>query len=165
MDFSKFRQITTFVFDVDGVFTDNSILVTENGDLLRTMNTRDGQALKYAMEKGYNIAIITKGFSKGVRIRFEMLGVPHIYDSLKEKVSAFEAYKSMLNLHKEEILYMGDDLPDLPVYDLAGISVCPADAAIDNLSKAQYITAKKGGEGCVREIIEKVMRIQNKWLI
>lgn len=164
MDFSKFRKITTFIFDVDGVFTDNTVIVMENGDLIRTMNTRDGQAVKVALGQGYNIAVITKGLSTGVRKRFELLGVPHIYDRLSEKTAAFEELKSNLKLSKDEILYMGDDLPDIPIYERVGIAVCPADAAEDNLAKAEYITSKKGGEGCVREIIEKVLRIQNKWL-
>lgn len=164
MQFEKFRHITTFIFDVDGVFTNNEVIVMENGDLVRTMNTRDGQAVKIALEAGYNIAVITKGFSEGVRKRFELLGVPHIYDKLSEKISAFDHYVSLMNLTPEEILFMGDDIPDIPLYEKVAISVCPADGANDNLGKAAYITSKKGGEGCVREIIEKVMRIQNKWV-
>lgn len=164
MDFEKLRYITTFIFDVDGVFTNNEVIVMENGDLVRTMNTRDGQAVKFALEAGYNIAVITKGFSAGVRKRFELLGVPYIYDKLSEKTAAFEEYTTLLGLKKHEILFMGDDIPDIPLYSRVAISVCPADAANDNLTKADYITSKKGGEGCVREIIEKVMRIQNKWL-
>ncbi|MBK9257524.1 MAG: 3-deoxy-D-manno-octulosonate 8-phosphate phosphatase [Saprospiraceae bacterium] len=161
----RLEKITTFVFDVDGVFTNSEVIVMENGDLVRTMNTRDGQAVKYALESGYHIAIITKGFSNGVRKRFELLGIKYIYDSLSEKLAAFEAFVNELSLKKEEILFMGDDIPDLILYDKVSVSVCPADGATDNLQKADFITHKKGGQGCVREIIEKVMRIQNKWLI
>jgi 3-deoxy-D-manno-octulosonate 8-phosphate phosphatase (KDO 8-P phosphatase) len=163
MDFSLMNQITTFVFDVDGVFTNSEVIVMENGDHIRTMNTRDGQALKFAMDAGYNVAIITKGFSPGVRNRFEFLGVPHIYDRLSEKESAFDDYIKKLGLVKSEILFMGDDIPDLVLFEKVGISACPADAAIENLQRAKYISSKNGGQGCVREVIEKVMRLQGKW--
>ena len=157
------NNITTFVFDVDGVFTNSEVIVMENGDHVRTMNTRDGQALKFAMEAGFNVAIITKGFSAGVRKRFEFLGVPHIYDRLSEKESAFHEYINELGLTKNEILYMGDDIPDLVLFDKVGISACPSDAAVENLQRANYISSRKGGQGCVREVIEKVMRLQGKW--
>lgn len=160
---SLFDQITTLIFDVDGVFTNGEVIVMEDGTFVRTMHTRDGQALKFAMEAGYHVAIMTKGFSEGVRKRFEILGVNYIYDKLHDKTNAFHDFKSKLNLKKEEILYMGDDIPDLTVYPLAGISVCPADGAFENLERAMYITARNGGQGCVREIIEKVMRQQGKW--
>ena len=163
MDYSLFNKITTLIFDVDGVFTNSEVLVMENGDLVRTMNTRDGQAIKFAMDAGYNIAIITKGFSTGVRKRFELLGIPHIYDRLAEKTTAFEDYVDKLKLQKEEMLFMGDDIPDLVLYDKVAISACPADAAPENLSKALFVSTKNGGQGCVREVVEKVMRTQGTW--
>jgi 3-deoxy-D-manno-octulosonate 8-phosphate phosphatase (KDO 8-P phosphatase) len=157
------KKIDTFVFDVDGVFTNSEVLITESGEHLRVMNTRDGQAVKYAIEAGYNLAIITKGFSQGVRKRFEYLGVPHIYDCVHDKLDAFNEYVQLLNLKKDQILFMGDDIPDLCLYDKVGIAACPADAATENLERAGYISPKPGGSGCVREIIEKVMRLQGKW--
>lgn len=163
MDLSKLKHITTFVFDVDGVFTNSNVLITENGELLRTMNTRDGQAVKIALENGFEVAIITKGWSEGVRKRFELLGINYIYDKLTEKTKAMNSLLSHLKITKEQVLYMGDDLPDLPLYNMVGVSACPADAAHENLEKAEFITSKKGGEGCVREIIEKVMKLQGKW--
>ena len=163
MNHALFNHITTFIFDVDGVFTNSEVIVMENGDYVRIMSTRDGQAVKIAMEAGYNVAIITKGFSAGVRKRFEFLGVPHIYDSLPEKTWAFEDYVSKLSLKKEEILFMGDDIPDLVLYDRVAISASPADGATENLNRAMYISSKEGGKGCVREVIEKVMRLQGKW--
>ncbi len=163
MDYSLVNKITTFIFDVDGVFTNSEVLVMENGDLLRTMNTRDGQAVKFAIDAGYNVAVITKGFSVGVRKRFELLGIPHIYDRLLEKTDAFNDYVRKLNLKKEEMLYMGDDIPDLVLFDKVGVSACPADAAFENLKQAKFVSSKNGGEGCVREVIEKVMRAQGKW--
>ncbi|MFZ1751844.1 MAG: HAD hydrolase family protein [Saprospiraceae bacterium] len=164
MDFALFNDITTLVFDVDGVFTNSEVIVMENGDFVRIMNTRDGQAIKYAIEAGYHVAIITKGFSGGVRKRFEFLGVPYIYDKLSEKKTAFDDLKNRLAIQKKEILYMGDDIPDLVLFDEVGVSACPADAAADVLAKAMYISTYIGGKGCVRDIIEKVMRIQGKWV-
>lgn len=158
-----FEKITTFIFDVDGVFTNSQVLVMENGDLLRSMNTRDGQAVKLALHAGFNVAIITKGLSDGVRKRFENLGVHHIYDKVDRKIHAFEHFTSQWNLKKEEIVYLGDDIPDLEIYPLVGISACPSDGAHDNLAKADFICQYGGGMGCVRELIEKVMRIQGKW--
>ena len=163
MDHSLLNHITTFIFDVDGVFTNSEVIVMENGDHIRIMSTRDGQAVKIALDAGYNIAVITKGFSKGVRRRFEFLGVPHIYDSLPEKTQAFEDYVKKLQLKREEILFMGDDMPDLPLYDRVAVSACPSDGATENLNRAMFISSKKGGHGCVREVIEKVMRLQGKW--
>lgn len=163
MDHSLFNKITTFIFDVDGVFTNSEVIIFENGDHVRVMNTRDGQALKIAMDAGFKVAIITKGFSAGVRKRFEFLGVPYIYDKLSEKSEAFEEFKALLNLSKENILFMGDDIPDLILYDRVGISASPADGAHENLKRAMYISPKKGGQGCVRDIIEKVLRTQGKW--
>lgn len=163
MDFSLFRQINTFIFDVDGVFTNGEVLITEEGEHLRVMSTRDGQALRFAIQAGYNTAVITKGFSAGVRKRFEFLGVPHIYDRLDEKTAAYDDYVQKMQLSKEQILYMGDDIPDLPLYEKAGISACPADGATENLQRAMYISPFAGGKGCVRDIIEKVMRLQGTW--
>jgi 3-deoxy-D-manno-octulosonate 8-phosphate phosphatase (KDO 8-P phosphatase) len=163
MDFSKFRHINTFIFDVDGIFTNGDVLVTEQGEMLRTMSTRDGQAVRYAIDAGYKVFIITKGFSEGVRKRFEFLGVTAIYDKLKEKVSAFNSIIELHSLNKENIIFMGDDLPDLPLFDYVGISSCPCDAVQEILAKAEYVSPYRGGQGCVREIIEKVMRLRGDW--
>ncbi|MBC7884557.1 MAG: 3-deoxy-D-manno-octulosonate 8-phosphate phosphatase [Saprospiraceae bacterium] len=164
MNYSLFKNITTFIFDVDGVFTNSEVIVMENGDLLRTMNTRDGQAVKIALDAGFHIAIITKGLSEGVRKRFQLLGISHIYDKQKEKESAFDDIVTKLNLKREEILFMGDDIPDLVLYDKVAISATPSDGAMENLQRAKFIASKKGGDGCVREVIEKVMRLQGKWI-
>lgn len=163
--YEKFKSITTFAFDVDGVFTNSEILITESGELLRTMNTRDGQAVKYALDQGFKIAIITKGQSIGVRSRFEMLGIEDIYDKIKEKAESFDHFVNKYNLQKEEILFMGDDVPDLVLFDKVGVAACPSDAADDVLVRADFISSKEGGKGCVREVIEKVMKIQDKWVI
>lgn len=163
MDFKKFNHITTFIFDVDGVFTNSEVIVHENGDHIRTMSTRDGQAVKYALEAGYHVAVITKGFSEGVKIRFEFLGVPHFYYKLMDKSDSFDDLTSKLSLAKEEILYMGDDIPDLVNFRKAGVTACPSDAVPEIMRASDFISTLKGGHGCVREVIEKVMRIQGKW--
>ncbi|MEZ4909243.1 MAG: HAD-IIIA family hydrolase [Saprospiraceae bacterium] len=163
LDHAQFSAITTLVFDVDGVFTDSKVLITEAGELLRTMNTRDGQAIVIALNEGYHIAIITKGYSKGVRIRFENLGVKHIYDCQKNKQDAFDDLKTNLGLATSEILYMGDDIPDIPLLSQVSIAACPKDAVPEVHNRCNYISSKNGGQGCVREVIEKVMRTQGKW--
>lgn len=163
MEFSKFNSITTFVFDVDGVFTNSEVIVMENGDMLRVMNTRDGQAVRYALEAGYRVAVITKGASEGVRKRFEYLGLTDIYDKLKEKETAFSDLSQKYGILKENILYMGDDIPDLVLFDKVGISSCPSDAVVDVLQRAEYISHLPGGKGCVRDVIEKVMRLRGDW--
>jgi 3-deoxy-D-manno-octulosonate 8-phosphate phosphatase (KDO 8-P phosphatase) len=163
MDFKAFLPITTFIFDVDGVFTNSEVIVMENGDMLRVMNTRDGQAVRYALDNGYKVCIITKGASLGVKKRFEYLGVVDIYDKLQHKSDAIEDYVLKNKLNKEEMVYMGDDIPDLDVFPHVGISACPYDAVPEVLNVCTYISSKIGGGGCVRELIEKVMRLQGKW--
>ena len=163
LDHALFRNITTFIFDVDGVLTDGTVLITEDGDLLRTMNVKDGLALKMAIDKGYHIAILTKGSSKGVRKRLELLGIVSIYDGLNNKEAAFHEFVSQNHLKKSELLYMGDDLTDLQIHKNVSIFSCPNDAAMDVLQKSDYISPFNGGHGCVREIIERVLKIQGKW--
>jgi 3-deoxy-D-manno-octulosonate 8-phosphate phosphatase (KDO 8-P phosphatase) len=163
MDYAKFNQITTFIFDVDGVFTDGNILVTESGEMLRSMSTRDGQAIRYALNEGYKVIIITKGFSEGVKKRFEFLGVTKIYDRLKEKTNAFQEALSTFNITSSEILYMGDDLPDIPILKLVILPCCPNDAAPEVIEHSDYISPFDGGKGCVRDVVEKVLKCQGKW--
>ncbi|MBP7184958.1 MAG: HAD hydrolase family protein [Saprospiraceae bacterium] len=159
----KFKKITTFIFDVDGVFTNNHILVTEDGQLLRSMNTRDGLAVKKAIEMGYNIAIITGGNSKGVNIRFNNLGINHIYSGVNNKKEAFYDLIELLGIQPDEILYMGDDILDVPVMRLVELPTCPNDAIPEVHEISTYISPLKGGDGCVRDVIEKVLKLQNKW--
>ena len=163
MDYSVLNKITAFIFDVDGVLTDSQILITESGDLLRSMSTRDGQAIKFALDAGYHVAIITKGGSQGVKRRLIGLGITDIYDKLETKQAAFEDLVAKYNLKPEEILYMGDDLPDIPLLKQVGLSCCPYDASRDVLAIASYISPDKGGHGAVRDVIERIMRSQQKW--
>ncbi len=160
---SLLNQITTFLFDVDGVMTDAKILINSQGELFRQMDTRDGFAIKYALDNGYKIGVITGGTNEGVRLRLEQLGVNKIYLGTHEKNKAFQDFVKTFQLLPAEVLYMGDDIPDLAVMEKVGIATCPQDAVTDVKQIADYISHKKGGDGCVREIIEQVMRVQGKW--
>lgn len=159
-----FTRIKAIVMDVDGVLTDGSILALENGDQVRVMNIKDGYAIQLAVKSGYILAVISGGRSKGVAARMSGLGVEHIYMGAGEKMPVFKKFLSDTGIKPEETLYLGDDMPDLPVMEIAGISIAPADAAEDVLKMAQYITRKKGGKGCVREVIEMVMKQQGRWI-
>jgi 3-deoxy-D-manno-octulosonate 8-phosphate phosphatase (KDO 8-P phosphatase) len=154
--------VKAFVFDVDGVFSHN-VLLHPSGDLMRSMNIKDGFAVQYAIKKGYPIAIITGGDSDTVRSRFENLGVQKIYQKSQNKMDDFNNFLQQSNITPEEIMYMGDDLPDYPIMSLVGVPVCPADAVEEIKSISKYISHKTGGEGCVRDVIEQVLRVQGNW--
>ncbi len=160
---SRFKDIHTFIFDVDGVLTNSEVLITEQGELLRKMNVRDGLAMKMAIDNGFNIFIITGGKSVGVVDRLRALGVKDIAFGVQNKLGAYEEYLDIYDLDEDGILYMGDDLPDYEVMKRAGVSACPNDAAPEILAFAQYISPYKGGQGCVRDVIEKVLLLNNAW--
>lgn len=160
---SDFQKINTFVLDVDGVLTDGSVLITEEGPLLRNMYIKDGFALQLAIKAGYRIIIITGGKSEGVVKRLQGLGIHEIYSGSSDKKAVWDKLVEENKIDPHTCLYMGDDIPDLIVMGEAGLSCCPADAATDVLEMCQYIAEKDGGRGCVREVIEKTMRIQSKW--
>ena len=159
----KFKEIDTFIFDVDGVMTNGNLLITEEGDLLRTMNVRDGYAIKRAIEEGYEVCVITGGHSEGVIKRLQGLGLTTIYTNVKDKKTCYEGFTQTNNLDHAGILYMGDDLPDYDVMRLVGLPCCPKDAAVEILELAQYISPCNGGHGCVRDVIEKVLRLHGRW--
>lgn len=156
-------QIKTFIFDVDGVLTDGKILINSDGELLRSFDTKDGYAIKCALVKGFKVAIITGGRNEAVRERFEELGIFDIYLGAHHKLEAYQDLLNNYELNPEEILYIGDDVPDIPVMEKVGLGCCPADAVSDVKTIANYVSHKKGGEGCVRELIEQVLRVQGKW--
>ena len=158
----RLKNISAMLFDVDGVFS-NDIFVGEDGKLNRLMNAKDGFAVRYAVEQGYIIGIITGGTSESVKIRFQNLGVTDIYLGQRHKIEAYEDFYMKYNLKHENISYMGDDLPDYEVMKLVGLATCPTDAAFEIKEIAHYISDKNGGEGCVRDIIEQVMKIHGKW--
>ena len=158
------NDITTFIFDVDGVLTDSSVHITTTGEMLRTMNIRDGYAMKAAIESGYNVCIISGGSNEGVRVRLRNLGITDIHLAASDKVETFKEYIDLYNIQASQVLYMGDDIPDYHVMQLVGLPTCPQDsvAEIKNISK--YVSHKDGGKGAVREVIEQVMKTQGKWL-
>lgn len=156
-------KIKTFIFDVDGVLTDGKILIHTDGELLRSFDTKDGYAMKCALVKGFKIAIITGGRNKAVQERFQELGIFDIYLNAHHKIEAYQDLIDNYELNPKEILYIGDDVPDIPVMEKVGVGCCPSDAATDVKEIADYISPKKGGAGCVREIIEQVLRVQGKW--
>ena len=156
-------EINTFIFDVDGVLSDGSILVTESGDQLRTMSTRDGVAITMALKKGYNIAIISGGNSQSVMHRFQYLGIKDVFLGVKDKIGVLHQYFINKGLNKKNVLYMGDDIPDYHAMLECGVKTCPKDAAVEIKNIVDYISDKDGGKGCVRDIIEQVMRCNGDW--
>lgn len=160
----KIQKITTMIFDVDGVFTDGTLIVTESGDMLRAMNAKDGYAIKKALDEGLNIAIITGGDSLGVVKRFEKLGIDDIFIKISDKLTKFKEYIKDLDINEDEVMYMGDDILDLELLKNVFLPVCPRDACHEVLEASEFISNFDGGRGCVREIVEKVLSSQNKWL-
>ncbi len=156
-------QITTFIFDVDGVLTDGIIDISTNGEMTRRMNVRDGFALKTALSQGFRIAIISGGTNEGVRKRLNWLGVNDIFLGVQDKLEVFEKYIAEHGLDPGKIMYMGDDIPDRSVMLRVGLPCAPNDADSEIQRVARYISHKKGGEGCVRDIVEQILRVQGRW--
>ena len=156
-------NITTLIFDVDGVLTNGMVTIMPDGQLIRNMNIKDGYALKSAVVTGFNVCIISGGKNEGVRTRLANLGIKDIYLGAHDKIKQYNELVEKYNLQPENVLYMGDDVPDFPVMKLVGMPCCPNDAAREIQQVSKYISDKKGGEGCVRDIIEQIMRVQGKW--
>ena len=157
-------KITTLIFDVDGVLTDGSIIVATNGDMYRKMHTKDGYALKTAVDKGFNVCIISGGNNEGVRLRLKGLGIKDVHLGAHHKTETMNTYLEENSILKEQVLYMGDDIPDLQVMKEVGLPCCPQDAVQEIKRVSTYVSHKKGGKGCVRDVIEQVLKVQNKWL-
>ena len=165
MSYKKYlNKITTLIFDVDGVLTDGSILVTTKGEMYRKMHTKDGFALKTAVDKGFNVCIISGGNNEGVRFRLKGLGIKDIFLGAHHKTETMNLYLEENSIGKEQVLYMGDDIPDLQVMKEVGLPCCPQDAVQEIKRVSTYVSHKKGGKGCVRDVIEQVLKVQNKWL-
>lgn len=160
---ARLKKVSTFIFDVDGVLTDGSVFTMPDGDQLRRMNIKDGYALQHAVKKGYEIVIISGGKSESVRLRLEGLGIKNVNLACKNKVRIFEELKKSHGLQEEEILYMGDDIPDYRLMKMVGFAACPSDAATEIKEISDYISPIKGGEGCVRQMIEQVMKLKGDW--
>ena len=159
----KLWHINTFIFDVDGVLTDGTVIALSSGEQARSFYVKDGWAIQNAIKKGYNVAIISGGDQEGTRKRLEFLGVKDIYLGVKTKSEVYAKYCQENEIDPEKVLYMGDDLPDINVMIRSGVAACPADAASDILEIADYISPKNGGKGAVRDVIEQVMKIQENW--
>lgn len=157
------QQISTFIFDVDGVLTDGSVIVNSDGELLRNMNIKDGFALKTAIDKGYNVCIISGGTNEGVRKRLEGLGVKEVHLGTHFKTQTLENYFRQNDIKSENVLFMGDDLPDYTSMKMVGLPCCPQDAVPEIKYISKYVSHKKGGEGCVRDVIEQVLKVQGQW--
>lgn len=158
------QKVKAFAFDVDGVFTNGSVMLHPGGAFIRMMNIKDGFAVQHAIKMGYPIAIITGGYSRMIRKRFAVLGVKDIYMKSANKTGAFESFLMKYQLQPADVLYMGDDLPDYEVMKKVGFPACPADAAEEIKQLSLYTSYRNGGEGCVRDVIEQVMRLHGKWL-
>lgn len=160
---AEFSEITTFIFDVDGVLTDGTIIAFESGEQSRRFNIKDGYAIEKALAAGFHIVIISGGNQEGVRKRLEFLGIKDVFLGVKDKLELFSDYTKTRHIDAATILYMGDDIPDYKMLKLAGFPTCPADASIDIKPICKYVSPFNGGQGAVRDVIEKVMRAQGKW--
>lgn len=163
MIYTTLKTIKCIVLDVDGVLTNGNILVNEQGDQLRTFNVKDGYAIQYAVKQQINIFIITGAKSLGVQKRFENLGVQEIHLGVTDKLTLLNQLLVKHCISSDETLYIGDDMPDYICMQHVGVAIAPADAIDDIKQISHYVSTKKGGEGVVREIIEKMMKLQSKW--
>ena len=160
---TKLAHIKALAFDVDGVFTDGTVQLLPGQEPIRTFHSKDGYAIQVAARQGYQLAVITGGKSETVKERLKTLGIQDVWLGARHKIEAYEEWLAMYDLRDEEVLYMGDDLPDTEVLQRAGLSCCPHDSAPEIRAIVDYISPLDGGEGCVREVIEQVLRAQGKW--
>jgi 3-deoxy-D-manno-octulosonate 8-phosphate phosphatase (KDO 8-P phosphatase) len=161
---AEFKKVTTFIFDVDGVLTDSTVLLLENGLQARRMNIKDGLALQMAIKNGFRVMAVSGSFSEPVIQRLKKLGIAEVHMSVTDKKKFVEDYIAKAGLSWNEILYMADDLPDVELMKMVELPCCPADAVPEILELSKYISPMNGGFGCVRDVIEKVLRVQDKWI-
>lgn len=159
----RLRSVKAFAFDIDGVLTDGTIWVFDEGTYIRRMNIKDGFALQLAVKKGYPVFILSGSTGDAVKTRLRKLGITHVYMQVEDKQAKLEELMKEAGLKWEEVLYMGDDIPDLPAIKMAGVSCAPADAATEIRDAAHYISPWGGGAGCVRDVMEKVLRLHQHW--
>ena len=162
---SRFKLIKTFAFDMDGVLTDGNIIVDANNNWLRQMNIRDGYALQLAARSGFNVIVISGSSSSFVHDRLNKLGINDVFMDIKNKEDFLKRFVAERKISLNEMLFMGDDIPDYFCLKMAGISACPADAAFEIKEMASYISPFAGGHGCVRDVIEKVLKLNGKWTL
>lgn len=158
------KRIKAIVFDVDGVLSGETITLHPNGEPMRTVNIKDGYAIQLAMKMGLRIAILTGGRTESVRKRYENLGVKDIYMGCEVKMKAYKEFMERYRLDDAEVMYMGDDIPDLEIMRKVGCPVCPADACEEVKEASIYISDRRGGYGCGRDVVEQTLRAQDKWL-
>ena len=160
----KLQKITTFIFDFDGVLSDGKILILPDGDQLRSTNAKDGYAIQYALRKGYNVAIISGGYSETMRLRYKNFPNIDIFLKVPDKVAKLEEYMAEKSLTSEQLLIMGDDIPDIKMMKMAALKCAPADAAEEVKAISDYVSFQNGGNGAVRDVIEQTLKAQNRWL-
>lgn len=158
------KDIKTFIFDYDGVLTDGIVILTADGEALRTANVKDGYAMQLAVKKGYIIIIISGAYSKSMIQRFDDLKIKDYFIGVENKLKVLKKLINDRNLNPSTMLYMGDDIPDYESMKHIGFPCCPSDASPEIISISKYVSPFKGGAGCVRDVIEKVMKVQGKWM-
>ena len=158
------KRIKAIIFDVDGVLSAETITLAADGEPLRTVNIKDGYAIQLAVKMGLRMVILTGGSTEAVRLRYQRLGVEDIYMGCSVKVKTYEAFLQKYNLTDADVMYMGDDVPDMEIMRRVGCPVCPQDACPDVKDLSLYISSHKGGYGCGRDVIEQTLRAQGKWL-
>lgn len=159
----EIAKIRAFVFDVDGVFTDGSLMVDGKGEFTRTYNAKDGYAVHYALKKGYKVCIITGGKGTSIEARFKILGVTKLHIDCRDKIVKLREFMVEYNLTAEQVMYVGDDLPDRDAMRVVGMPVCPNDAVPEIVEVSRYVSQFDGGKGCVRDVVEQVLRANNDW--
>jgi len=160
----KLLKVNTFIFDYDGVLTDGKVIINSDGDALRTANVKDGYAMQLAIKKNYRIAIISGGYSESMKHRLETLKIKDVFLGVDKKIDVYNQYIETHNLENENVLFMGDDIPDYEIMLKVGVPSCPSDAVEEIKRIATYISHQTGGNGCVRDIIEQVLKVQGKWM-
>lgn len=158
------NKVNTFVFDVDGVLTDGTIQLMPNEEPIRTFHSKDGYILQLAIRKGYRVAIITGGRSQSVKQRLQGLGITDVYLGSSDKIDDYRELEAIYDLKAENVLYMGDDMPDFEVLQAVGVATCPSDAAPEIKAICDYVSPKNGGKGCVRDVIEQTLKVQGNWM-
>ena len=160
----ELKEVKAFVFDVDGVLSKDTTPLNEEGDPVRTANVKDGYAIRNALRNGFEVAIITGGFIERVKLRYQKLGVKYYYENINDKMECLRDFLDKTKINQQNILYMGDDLVDYQIMKNIGLPTCPIDAAPEIKEISKYISDKKGGEGCVRDVVEQVLRAHGNWM-
>lgn len=158
------KKIKAVVFDVDGVLSQDTIPLHPGGEPMRTANIKDGYAIQLAVKMGLRVAIMTGGDTESVVKRYSRLGVEDIFMKCAVKIETYRKFTAQYALSDEEVMYMGDDIPDYEVMRRCGCPVCPADACPDIKGISIYVSGREGGRGCARDVLEQVLRAQGKWL-